>query len=84
MNIVEYIVPITALATWAICQLIKPWIDDKSKYMPTIAGLLGILFQLWNSGFQLSINTIVIGVVSGLTATGLFEFGKQFKIKEGE
>lgn len=80
--ITDYIVMITAITVCAICFIIKKFIGDNDKYIPLIAGVLGILFNWWVMGNMTPL-TFTQGLVSGLGATGLWEVVKiPMKAKE--
>ena len=70
MNWNTYILPMVAVATYVICAIIKPFLGNKSKYLPLIAALCGVIFAFWMEG-NLSFATFVAGLVSGFGATGI-------------
>lgn len=70
MNYSEYVLPMVAIATYIICAIIKPLMKDKTKYLPLVAALVGIILAFWMQG-NVSFATFVSGLVSGFGATGI-------------
>ena len=70
--ITDYVVMITAVTVCAVCFIVKQFIGENKKYIPLIAGVLGILFNWW---VMKDMTPLVFtqGLVSGLGATGLWE-----------
>ena len=82
--ITDYVVPITAITVCGICFIVKKFITDEQheKYIPLIAGILGVLFNWWVIG-SMTPQTFTQGLVSGLGATGMWEVLKiPMKMKE--
>lgn len=76
MNIKDYIVVSIMAAVYLVCEILKPFLKDKTKWLPLLAGLLGILFNMWlNMGFSFDI--FLNGLASGLSATGLNQLIRQ-------
>ena len=71
--ITDYVVMITAITVCAICFIIKQIVGEKyEKYIPLLAGVLGVLFNWWV--FKEMVPTVFTqGLVSGLGATGMWE-----------
>lgn len=69
----ELLVPMTVLGCLVIGYVTKKWINDvDNKYIPTICAVSGIVLNcLIATSF--SIETIVVGAVSGLASTGLHQ-----------
>lgn len=53
-----------------------------NRFIPVIAGLLGLLISIWANGFTISPQIVVEGLLSGLASTGLYEVFHQF-LKKG-
>lgn len=70
MDFSSYVVPTCAVATYLICAIIKPFIGDTKKFLPLIAGLLGVVFAIWYQG-SFEFSTFLGGLASGLSATGI-------------
>lgn len=76
MNIKDYIVVSIMAAVYLVCEILKPFLKDKTKWLPLLAGVLGILFNMWlNMGFSFDI--FLNGLASGLSATGLNQLIRQ-------
>ena len=70
MEIKEYIVGIIAVAVYLVCFILHALKFINNKWLPLIAGALGIIFNVWYSkGFSFGI--FVCGLASGLSATGI-------------
>ena len=70
MDFTQYVVPGVAIAVYIICAIIKPFIGEKSKFLPIIAGIVGVGLEFWTTG-DLSFATFLAGLVSGFGATGI-------------
>lgn len=78
MDIQKYVVVSIMVAVYLVCEIIKPFLSEKqlTKWLPLIAGLLGIGFNAWvNAGF--SFDVFLNGLASGLSATGLNQLIRQ-------
>lgn len=75
-DIKEYIVPMIAAGVYLLLLMIKPFLGEKSKFLPLIAGVLGVFLNAWaNAGFGFAI--FLCGMASGLGATGIDQLLKQ-------
>lgn len=75
-DIKDYIVPMISAGVYCILLMVKPLMGDKTKWLPLLAGLLGVGFNAWaNLGFDFSI--FLCGLASGLGATGIDQLIKQ-------
>ncbi len=71
-----YVVPAVAVAVYVVCSIIHNIDKIDNKYIPLIAGILGIAFSAWmNGGFSFDI--FLQGLVSGFGATGANQVIKQ-------
>ncbi len=72
--VIEYISPIILVACLCIGFVIKHAIpnDTINKFIPLINLVLGVGFNVWATGV-FDFQTCVIGGVSGLASTGLYE-----------
>ena len=73
----EYISPIAMIAALGVGYICKNIItsDELNRFIPLIAAVVGIAVCVATdipSGF-FGVNTIVIGMISGLASTGLYE-----------
>lgn len=65
--------------------VVKKWIRDlDNKFIPTINAVLGLLLSIWMSGWSLTPDVILSGLVSGLSATGAYEAFRQYIEKGGK
>lgn len=73
----QYFVFTVVLACLVTGYVIKKWIKDvDNKYIPTIVTVLGMVLNLFVSGF--SIESAVFGAVMGLASTGFHQAFKQY------
>jgi hypothetical protein len=80
----EYIVLVVLGICLCVGYILKNVIptDKVNKFIPAAMGVLGIFLNLWASGWSLTPETILGGLVSGLASTGLHQAFKQFLNKE--
>lgn len=77
----QYFVFTVVLACLVAGYVIKKWIKDvDNKYIPTIVTVLGLVLNLFVSGF--SIESAVFGAVMGLASTGFHQAFKQYIEKQ--
>lgn len=77
----QYFVLTVVLACLVAGYIIKKWIKDvDNKYIPTIVTVLGLILNLFVSGF--SIESAVFGAVMGLASTGFHQAFKQYIEKQ--
>ena len=76
----EYISVIALVAALCVGYILKNMVpnDEVNKFIPLIAAVVGLVICLWEANWVATPETIVIGVVSGLASTGLYEAFKQF------
>ena len=80
----EFCVPVIAGICLCVGYVVKKWLKDvDNKFIPTINAVLGVVLALWMSGFVFEPQTILQGLFSGLSATGLYEAFRQF-IEKGD
>lgn len=62
---------------------IKHWIpsDKVNKYIPTIMAVLGVILAIWSYG-AFTPDILLIGLISGLASTGLYEAFRNLIEKE--
>ena len=73
----NYFVLVVVLACLITGYIIKKWIKDvDNKYIPTIVTVLGLVLNLFVSGF--SIESAVYGALMGLASTGMHQAFKQY------
>lgn len=78
MNIQDYVVAAIAVFTYLILLIVKPIIPEKAgKFIPMIAGLLGVFANIWLNQWQVTFAIVLEGLASGLSATGIDQLIKQ-------
>ena len=70
MDIREYIVGIIAVAVYLVCFIIHSIKIFDNRWLPLVAGALGIIFNIWYSR-SVDFGIFVCGLASGLAATGI-------------
>jgi len=61
--------------------------DRYNRYIPLIVGVLGIVISVWiaiNNGDNITPETIIYGLVSGLASTGMYQAFSAFINQKGE
>lgn len=76
----EYISVIALVAALCVGYILKNLVpnEEVNKFIPLIAALVGLVICLWEAGWIATPETVVMGIVSGLASTGLYEAFKQF------
>lgn len=79
----EYMIPVV-LGICLVCGwIVKKWITDvDNKYIPTIVTILGVFLTVWSNEWNLSLEIILSGLVTGAASTGLHQLFKQFIEKD--
>lgn len=79
MNIQDYVVASICVAVYLLVMIIKPIISEHNlnKWIPLIAGILGIFFNVWINEWTFSFDVFLNGLASGISATGLDQLIKQ-------
>ena len=81
----EFMLPVVLGICLFIGYKIKKWIKDvDNKYIPTIVAVLGVALSIWISGWQITPEVILSGMISGLGSTGMHQVFKQFVEKENK
>lgn len=76
----EYIVLVVLGVCLCVGYILKHLVptDSINRFIPLIMGLLGIGINLWVSGWLITPQIILGGLVSGLASTGLHQLFAQF------
>ena len=75
----EFMLPVVLGICLCVGYIIKKWIKDvDNKYIPTIVAVLGVALSIWISGWQITPEVILSGMISGLGSTGMHQVFKQF------
>ena len=81
----EFMLPVVLGICLCVGYIIKKWIKDvDNKYIPTIVAVLGVALSIWISGWQITPEVILSGMISGLGSTGMHQVFKQFVEKENK
>lgn len=76
----EYISVIALVAALCVGYILKNLVpnEEVNKFIPLIAAVVGLVICLWEAQWVATPETVVMGIVSGLASTGLYEAFKQF------
>lgn len=75
----EFMLPVVLGVCLCVGYIVKKWLKDvDNKYIPTIVALLGVVLSAWISGWIITPEVILSGLVSGLASTGMHQAFKQF------
>ena len=79
----DFMLPVVLGICLCVGYVIKKWIADvDNKYIPTIVLVIGVVLSIWISGWQVTPEVILSGMISGLGSTGMHQLFKQFIEKE--
>lgn len=75
----EYMIPVVLGICLVIGYIFKKWIPDvDNKWIPTIVTVFGVFLSIWLSGWSVSPEIILSGMITGLSSTGMHQLFKQF------
>mgnify|MGYP001041073402 CR=1 FL=1 len=75
----EFMLPVVLGICLCVGYIVKKWISDiDNKYIPTIVAVIGVVLSIWISGWNLTPEIILSGLISGLSSTGCHQIFKQF------
>lgn len=75
----EFIMPVVLGICLCTGYVVKKWIKDiDNKYIPTIVSVIGVFLSIWINKWTVTPDTILTGLISGLSSTGLHQIFKQF------
>lgn len=81
----QYVVLLVMAICLAVGYIIKHSLDFiPNKYIPLIMGILGVILNIWISGWEFTPEILLGGLASGLASTGAFEAVRNLTKKEGE
>lgn len=79
----DYMLPVVLGICLCVGYVVKKWIKDvDNKFIPTIVTFLGIVIASWISGWLITPQVILSGMVSGLASTGMHQLFKQYIEKQ--
>lgn len=75
----EFMMPVVLGICLCVGYIVKQWLKDiDNKFIPTIVAILGIVLSAWISGWVITPEVILGGMISGLASTGMHQLFKQF------
>ena len=77
----DFMCPIAMFGAWAVCFIIRQITEKADRFIPLIAAVVGLVLVLWINAFAFSAEVVVVGLISGLAATGLYEAIKNLLFK---
>lgn len=81
----QYIVILVVNICLCVGYIIKHSITFiPNKYIPLIMAVLGVILNIWVSGWKFSPEILLGGMVSGLASTGTYEMVKNFNKRKNE
>lgn len=80
----EYIILVVLGICLCVGYVIKNFIpsDKVNKYIPLIMAVLGVIINIWASGWALTPEIVLGGLASGLASTGMYELFRNFINKQ--
>lgn len=82
----DYLVLIVLGICLCVGYVIKHAIPTEkiNKFIPLIMAVLGVVLNVWISGFEFTPEVLLGGLASGLASTGMHQAFKQFIEKDGD
>lgn len=81
----DYMLPVVVGICLCVGYIVKKWFKDvDNKYIPTVCAVLGLILAIWISGWTITPQVLLSGLVSGLASTGLHQAFKQYIDKKEE
>lgn len=82
----EYIVIVVLGICLCVGFVIKHLIPGEAvnRFIPLIMAVLGVILNVWLSGWAFSPSILLGGLASGLASTGMYELFKQFIEHKGD
>ena len=75
----EFMMPVVLGICLVIGWIVKKWIADiDNKYIPTIVTVLGAVLAVWITGWSVTPEIILSGLITGAASTGLHQLFTQF------
>lgn len=70
----DYMIPVIVGICLMVGYIIKHWIKDvDNKIIPTVCAVLGVALSIWMGWGNITPETILCGLASGLASTGLHQ-----------
>lgn len=80
--LLDYFVPVIAGLAICICAVIRLTTEKLDRYIPLIAAAIGLGCSIWIYYPKVGPSEVLMGLFSGLAATGLYEAFKQLIFKK--
>lgn len=75
----DYMVPVIVGICLMVGYIVKHWVKDvDNKIIPTLCAAVGVLVAIWIGRDNITPETILSGLASGLASTGLHQAFTQF------
>ena len=76
----EFSLPVVVGICLCVGYVVKHLVPTEkiNRFIPLIVALLGCFVNIWLSGFQITPQILLGGMVSGLSSTGLYEAFRGF------
>ena len=69
-----FFVPVIAGVCLCVGYILKKWVADlDNRYIPTVNAGVGLVLALWSHWGDVTPEVLLMGLFSGLAATGLYE-----------
>lgn len=80
----EFSLPVVVGICLCVGYVLKHLVPTEkiNRFIPLIVALLGCFVNIWLSGFQITPQILLGGMVSGLSSTGLYEAFRAFLHRE--
>ena len=73
-----YYMPVVAAICFGVGYVIKHWMPNDTKWIPTVGAILGAVLGCL-ACHEISVEAVAKGIISGLAATGAYELYAQHK-----
>lgn len=76
----EFSLPVVVGICLCVGYVLKHLVPTEkiNRFIPLIVATLGCFVNIWLSGFQITPQILLVGMVSGLSSTGLYEAFRGF------
>ena len=76
----EFSLPVVVGICLCVGYVVKHLVPTEkiNRFIPLIVATLGCFVNVWLSGFQITPQILLVGMVSGLSSTGLYEAFRGF------
>jgi hypothetical protein len=79
----DFMVPVIMGICLCVGYIVKHWVNDvDNKIIPTMCAVLGVVLAFWINWGSITPEVVLMGLASGLAATGMHQAFKQMIDKE--